>query len=230
MQDSLISLYKPTCQLVVFSDGRNYYLEHYEILEVDGKQVLSEGKPLQKKTLKKLLDSVMATDKSMFATVNQLLPANIIYYDPRPGKLKLIWHNPAQPRLLHGIYKNPVKVIVPPVLYVLEDDSLSIFVLKGNKRPELKTQLFHAPFPNIYENCTVCMGDVKKPTKTVEVQTLINAWETAFWNSEFTDHLWNEEQGKLFKQSIRNKVMFPSKLLKSTKKTVKQIINGKTSQ
>lgn len=225
----LTSLFKPAHQLVIYEDRNNSYIEHFEILEIEGKHFLSEGKPLTKKTLKKIMNLVMTTDKSIFSTVHQLLPANVIYYDSRPGKLKLLWYNTPQERTVHGIYKKATKAKIPALVYKLEDDTLYIYATKiGNKRPELTTQLFNAPMPNIYEDDgNVCMGNVKKPKNTVEIAELIKSWEHAFWNSEFADHLWSDAQEKLFRKSIREKVVFPSKLLIPMKKTIKTILNEK---
>lgn len=91
----------------------------------------------------------------------------------------------------------------------------------------MKTQLFHAPFPNVYEGGNVCMGSVKHPSSKIEIADLIVAWEVAFWNSTFTDHLWDKKQNELFKKSIRERVQFPSKLLIGAKKTIKTLLaNG----
>lgn len=225
MEDSLTSLYKPTHQLVIYSEGSKSYIEHYEIITVDGKQMLSEGKPLTKKSLKNMLDLVLTSDKSMFATVNKLLPENVLFYDPRPGKLKLMWYNKASVQVLHGINKNPAKAKLPAFLFVLNDDLLSIYAMKtGSKRPDLKTPLFHAPLPNVYKEANVCMGNVKKPSLTIEISDLISSWEKAFWGSEFTNHLYDEAVLKQLKSSIRSKIQFPSKLLKPHKKTLNTLL------
>jgi PRTRC genetic system protein B len=228
MSNELTASLKPKHQIVIYEGSQNTsYVEHYEVLEIDGSHFLSEGKPLTKKTLKKIMNLVMTTGKNMFATVKQLLPENVIYYDPRPGMLKLIWYNKPMVRIMHGIYKHPVKVKIPAILYMLHDDDLSIFIMKtGTRRPELKTPLFRAPFPNIYERGNVCMGNVKKPTGTVEIANLINSWEGAFWNSEFTNHLHSEDYGKEFTKSIRANIVFPNKQFKATKKTINTIINS----
>lgn len=225
MEDSLTSLYKPAHQLVIYSEGSKSYIEHYEIIDVDGKQMLSEGKPLTKKSLKNMLDLVLTSDKSMFATVSKLIPENILYYDPRPGKRKLIWFEKASLRVLHGINKNPVKAKLPAFLFVLNDDLLSIYALKtAGRRPDLKTPLFHAPLPNVYKEGNVCMGNVKKPVSTIEISDLITSWQKAFWGSEFTNHLYDDKVLKQLKSSIRTKQQYPSKLLIPHKKTLNTLL------
>lgn len=225
MENSLTSSYKPAHQLVVYSEGSNSYIEHYEIIDVEGKPHLSEGKPLTKKSLKQMLDLVLTSDKSIFATVNKLLPENVLFYDPRPGKLKLIWWSKPNSYLLHGINKNPVTAKLPSFVNMLDDDTLSIFATKtGSKRPDLKTPLFHAPLPNVYKESNICMGNVKKPVSHIEIADLISGWEKAFWGSEFTNYLWDESFDKTLKQVIRSKKQFPNKLLKPHKKTLNTLL------
>jgi PRTRC genetic system protein B len=221
MPDSLISLYKPAHQLVIYKSPNSAYVEHYEIIN----NKLSEGRPLTKKALKEMLDAVMTSDRSVFATVNQLIPENVIYYDPRPGRLRLIWYNKPKERVIHGIYKRESKIKLPAILYYLKEDKLSIYTMKtGNKRPQLKTPLYHAPLPNLYKEGNVCMGNVKKPSNQIEIADLINAWETAFWRSEFTDFLWDKDGDKPLKACIRSKQMFPLKSLKPIKTTISNLI------
>lgn len=84
---------------------------------------------------------------------------------------------------------------------------------EGEIRPDLKTPLFHAPLPNVYNDGKVCMGNVKKPGSTIEISDLISSWQKAFWGSEFTNHLYDE----LKKQ-------YPSKLLLPHKKTLNTLL------
>ncbi len=228
MEDLLTSSYKPTAQLTVYNNKQNAaYIEYSEIKTENGKTAVSEGKPLTKKTLKSLLNLVLTSDKTTYATISKLLPEAVIYYDPRPGKIKLIWYSKPLVRIIDGIYKNTSKVKIPAILYMLDGDTFYIYVLKSSKRPEMKTQLFHAPFPNVHEGGNVCMGSVKHPSSKIEIADLIVAWEVAFWNSTFTDHLWDKKQNELFKKSIRERVQFPSKLLIGAKKTIKTLLaNG----
>jgi len=224
-KDLLISSYKPTHQLVVYNDGDNSYIEHYEIMQVEGISVLSEGKPLLKKSLKKMLDLVLTSDKTTFATVTKLLPENVLVYDPRPGKRKLVWYEKAEVRVLHGINKGPVKVKLPAFIFILDDGDISIYATKtGIKRPDLKTPLFHAPLPNVYDNAHICMGNVKKPQNKIEIVDLIESWQKAFWGSQFTKDLRDEKFDMELRAAIRSKKPFPNKLLKTHKKTLNTLL------
>jgi PRTRC genetic system protein B len=225
MSTSLIQSYKPEHQLVIYKSQSGAYVEHFEILEVDGKKVLSEGKPLAKSTLKKMLDLVIGSSKGTYATLSKLMPENILYYDPRPGKVKMIWYNPAQERTLIGINKKPVKAKLPAFLYMLHEDDLHVYVMKtGAKRPDLKTQLFHAPLPNVYEDAHICMGSVKKPKNATEISDLVKGWEFVFWGSHFSDAVWDKETEKKLKDCIKSKKQFNPKLLTPHKQAIAHLI------
>lgn len=224
-ENSLTSFYKPEHQLVVYSDRSNSYIEHYEITEVEGKSVLSEGKPLLKKSLKKMLDLVLTSDKSMFATVAKLLPENVLYIDPRPGKRKLVWYEKAGLKVLHGVNKTAAKANLPAFIFILDDGDISIYATKtGSRRPDLKTPLFHAPVPNVYEDGNICMGNVKKPKNKIEIVDLIEGWQKAFWGSEFTGDLRNNTFDKQLKACIRSQKQFSNTLLKPHKKTLNTLL------
>lgn len=224
--DDITGMYEPTHQLVIYNgSSNNAYVEHYEIIKSGSKKVLSEGKPLTKKALRQLLEMVVVSDTQVISNINQLMPDNVLFFDNRIGKSKLIWWSKAQERELIGINKNKVKAKLPAFLYELEDDSLSIYAIKTNKRPDLKTPLFHAPLPNVYENAKVCMGDVKKPKNKTELVEVIAAWEQAFWGSKFGDYLWDiETYDKKLRSCIRKKIAYPAKELKPTKKTVNTLL------
>lgn len=225
MSNELTKSYKPEHQLVIYSDGYHSYIEHYEIMENNDMSYLSEGKPLTKNSLKKMLDLVLTSDKSIFATITKLLPENVLFYDPRPGKRKLVWYSKAKEYVLHGINKTAVKAKLPAFIFMLDDGDISIYATKtGTRRPDLKTALFHAPVPNVYNDGKICMGNVKKPQNKIEIIDLIESWEKAFWGSEFTGDLRDELFDKELKAAIRSKKQFPVKQLKPHKKTLNTLL------
>ncbi len=223
----LTETYSPSHQIVVYKNdhGNNGYVEHREIVNIEGKDYLSEGKPLTKKALRDMLDIVIDSKNTVFATVKELIPDNILYYDPRPGRLVLVWWQKPSERQLSGMYKRAVKYKCPSLIYVLKDDSISIYAMKGIKKPTLKTALYHLPVPNIHDDGMVCMGNVKKPKHTVEISELVKLWENSFWLSKFDEGLISESEFKKLKQAIRMKV--PIKQLKPFRKTLKHILDEK---
>lgn len=219
-------IYKPVQQLVVYSNRNNAYIEHHDIIEDGNKRYLSEGKPLAKKTLRKLLESASVTRGGQMATMRELMPENVLFFDPRPASQKLIWFMPPMKRKLEGIYKKPSDLMVPATIYILNDDELSIFCTKSGKhRPTMDTLLFHCPLPNIYDDGNVCMGNVKTPRNYSEVSQLVRAWDFAFWGSKFDGYLNDGDKfEKIIKSCIKSKSPIPTKLLNPLKKKLKDLL------
>jgi PRTRC genetic system protein B len=61
---------------------------------------------------------------------------------------------------------------------------LDVRALAGNERPTPATSLYLAPYWNVSNNGSVCLGTTKVP-RDVSVKSLTR-WEEAFFESEFT--------------------------------------------
>jgi PRTRC genetic system protein B len=222
-----LELYKPQQVIICYSDGRDFYLEQHDYFNASGKLVMGAGKPLTKASLKKMLSLVTAHDKSVQATVKNLLPQNLLYLDQRIGRQVMVWYSTTPRQKVHfksGSIKSGV-VTVPPMLYAVKDGTLSVYALANKKRPDWKTKLYHAPFFNVYENGSVCMGNVKRPDGIVDISASMEAWEKAFWCSEFTLTVWDKAYKKLdefWKKKMKAKriMPFPMKMLVQCKKPI----------
>ena len=72
----------------------------------------------------------------------------------------------------------------PALVWLAMDHSLSIRALKENHRPAADTKLCVAPYWNVYDTGSVCLGSMRAPdTSTV---ASIPQWEQSFYESEFT--------------------------------------------
>ena len=91
-----------------------------------------------------------------------LLPQNLLYVKPENNGYA-IWYTPLQRKELFfaeslGIPSGIANV--PAMIWKASRDTLMVYAIKGNRKPQGKTALYHAPFFNIYANGTVCMGNV----------------------------------------------------------------------
>ena len=78
------------------------------------------------------------------------------------------------------------------MLWLANKRSLKIFALPNNRRPTEKTELFYAPFFNVYEDGNVCMGTVDVNIQnSTSLEEFTKKWEDYFFNSYFS-HLMNE--------------------------------------
>jgi PRTRC genetic system protein B len=72
----------------------------------------------------------------------------------------------------------------PPLVWKIAHGSLSIRALAENKRPTARTKLAVAPFWNLSDDGSVCLGSMRCPEST-SVES-IEGWEKGFYESAFT--------------------------------------------
>ena len=108
---------------------------------------------------------------------------------------------------------------VPAMLWLAGKRNLKVFALANNRRPTEKTSLFYAPFFNVYENGTVCMGTVDVDIKnSSSLEEFTKKWEDYFFNSYFS-HLMNEHNPikgncvNLWKSLVDKDEIFPKNVL-----------------
>ena len=119
----------------------------------------------------------------------------------------------------------------PPLVWKVIHGSLSIRALAENKRPNAETKLAVAPFWNLSDDGSVCLGSMRCPESTSVAS--IEGWEKGFYESAFThanvgrltrhegghDALWAELAGK--------RRTFPSEALIRLPQTLAQFIQGR---
>ena len=119
---------------------------------------------------------------------------------------------------------------VPAMLWFANKRSLKIFALANSRRPTEKTELFYAPFFNVYEDGNVCMGTVDVNIQNSNyIEEFIEKWEDYFFNSYFS-HLMNEHNPingncvNLWKSLINTEKQFPKEALKQANRTLKNLL------
>jgi len=189
----LTTNYKPVLALQVYrtenkvSGFGEYYIESHDIN--DQGQVM-QGKPLLQETLQGIVD-VFFDERKNTAKITGMLPENLLSFTYMPGgNYRMVWYRPAEIRVIHfaaSLRIGTAKAWVPAMVYVAESRTLSVFALKANTRPKETTKLCYAPFFNVNDSGSVCLGNanVKKP-KDKTYQNLMQYWEDLFWLSEFT--------------------------------------------
>ncbi len=226
-------LYVPKQVITVFSTNpagtgdsdTKYYLEISDIMIDKGKTVQSASRPLTRESLQRVMEVLSSGDKTTFHAVNSVVPTSLILIDQRAGKQMIAWWKPAcrQPVIMQG--KKSMLLWVPPLVYVVNGNKLAVGALQKNKKPTLVSKLFHAPFYNVYKDLKVCLGSVKPPKGTGDIQEMIESWEKCFWNSEFTTSVTGAYQHKDLKRwwRSRRRGRFPVKKLKGTTLTLGQL-------
>ncbi|RYY12152.1 MAG: PRTRC system protein B [Chitinophagaceae bacterium] len=240
MKDILENLkkeFEPQLAIMVYKakgHGEYYYLESHGINE---QGQITEGKPLEQDTIHNMVDLFFSQRKDT-TLLSGSIPDGLLSYAPLPGgNYNIMWYRPAEIRVMHFAQqlKLPTaRVWVPPVVYSVRGNSLSVFALKASTRPKDETKLFRAPFHNVSDDGLVCLGSarVKKPSER-SFKAAMKYWEDLFWLSEFT-HLngasnptksdFNKVWKKMLTSRTKQKWSDIPGELKQTKKTIQTLL------
>lgn len=172
--------------ILLYSDRNHgavkYASEHDVTVDESGKPTIMAGRPISLAALRNmenLLNVQMA---------GELLPENVLVN--RGGML--VWWKPAGMRRVFfntkydGIGKHSAVVPHPALVFIVQHDQWHVFGLKRNKRPNANTALCHAPYMNVWvsQDGRICTGNVNLPGDSLVEK--ISAWESSFFDSEFT--------------------------------------------
>ena len=228
------TLYHPKSALVFYeteaadSEG---YIEYFD-MDSNGCPVNAHPLTVQEaQALAKSLDTRTETGKK-FLQPEGILPPNVLQVHAS-GNGSVLWFTKAQERALffsEGLGIPNGNACVPPMVWCASKTTLRVFALKGSRRPQQHTPLYHAPFFNVYEDGSVCMGTVDVQVKqSASLDTFMKAWERYFFHSYFS-HLMaghNPVRGncvQLWLEQLQSGNAFPKEALKKTKRTIKNLL------
>ncbi len=214
-------------------DSQPYYIEHHNInLDEQGKSILSQGKPLQKETIKELGKAIIDQEKSKtYLKSKQLFSENLLYFHQEEKKYTLIWYqSPSRQKMYFtkGLGIPTGKASVPTIVYVVKNNNLQIFTTKTKSKPTEKTKLYKAPFHNTGVNGNVCLGQGKKPTiEGKYIEELMKAWENVFWYTKFSEIHGtpiNGDINELWRELINTNKEFPKGYLLPSNTKLNQLL------
>src|SRR5579872_4647907 len=161
--NTLNDLYLPEKALIIYRHAANETEVYVEAYDMD-----RYGKPINAHPLAveecRQLASALETSQELqngFLKSRGLLPANVLHLNTQQGFA--IWHTPPQtvPLLFKSSLNIPCgEAKIPAMIWKADRDTLQVFAMKGKRKPETDTVLFHAPYFNIYHDGKVCMGTV----------------------------------------------------------------------
>jgi PRTRC genetic system protein B len=230
------TLYHPKSALVLYESkglDKDMYVEHFD-MDKNGTPI--NAHPLTEPEAGALAKALMTEKQkqSAFLKSGGILPTNILHINPSRDKGAMIWYTKSQKRPLYfieGLGIPSGQGFVPAMVWQATKNSLRVFAVLSNRRPTEKTTLYYAPFFNIYEDGRVCMGPVSIDIKnSASVEEFTRAWEDYFFNSYFS-HLMGENSPvkgncvTLWKDLVTSDRTFPTALLKSSSKTVKNLLS-----
>ena len=229
-------LYHPTSALVFFQTNERIKETYVEYFDMDKNGNPINAHPLtekEAKTLVKALNTKTQKEKSKdFLKPKGILPTNILQINPSENG-SVLWFTKSMKKQLYFTENLEIsngRAEVPAMLWFANKRSLKIFALANSRRPTEKTELFYAPFFNVYEDGNVCMGtvDVNFQNST-SLEEFTEKWENYFFNSYFS-HLMNEHNPikgncvSLWKSLINTEKQFPKEALKQANRTLKNLL------
>lgn len=234
--DLFYQRYTPTKALVIHTPdqaGAPAYVESYD-LDDEGAPI--NAHPLTVKEyekLRKALETSDNTKKMDFLIPEGLVPDQVLHINHTTESV--VWFTPAQKKVLRfttnlGIPNG--EAYVPPMIWKANRETLWSWAYnpKKQKRPTLDEPLFTAPFFNIYQNGSVCMGTVGSfENREGYLEDFIAFWQDAFWNSAFSHLNFRSSPVtgnivQLWQDLIKDNRPFPMDNLIATGKTLHNII------
>jgi len=226
--------YYPVKALLLYRselETRSFYLEAFDIEKKTGKPI--NAHPLAENELTMLSKVLLTKEKKQQAYLmpKGLLPANVLSLNTQSGVV--LWYTPAQEQSL--FFKDSLtipcgKAQVPALVWKASKCGLQLFALSDDRKPDIKTPLYYAPFFNTAKSGNVCMGTVQVGiTESSSLEEFIGAWEKAFFNSYFS-HLNDQHQPvkgniiQLWQSLMDSGKPFPIGLLTTSSLTIQQLL------
>lgn len=223
MKELKITDYTPDSMIISYRSEHHdkFYLESAKLSNKHGKLEPGAFSPVSMSLMKKIAETVSKNYNSF--EYNALESNNLINFAINGTSVKMAWVTQPCVRELfftkemgleNGFYP------VPKLIFSIDDEDLDVFAVRRNDKLTADTVLYNAPFGNISEDGSVCMGSVRTKAKIPSLVKLMQKWEVLFFKSYFT-HTNNDKIIKgnlvtLFK-SLKGKDSFPDDVLVPTK-------------
>jgi PRTRC genetic system protein B len=164
------------------TDAASFVTKHAVKIDAKGLPTLLPGSPLGELDIYALIENLRGSVPSEF------LPENVLMRTQET----IVWWTPATVRPMHyAATKGPELAQLsgkrfpqPALVFRAQRGSLDVRALAVNVRPTPETPVHLAPYWNVSNNGSVCLGSTKVPRDTA-VKSLPR-WEEAFFESEFT--------------------------------------------
>jgi PRTRC genetic system protein B len=208
------------------TDGSAFVTKHAVKLDAKGAPSLLPGSPLGESDIFALIEQLRG------AVPSEFLPENVLMRTQET----IVWWTPSTIRPMYYVDNKGQELKQlsgkrfpqPALVFRARPGSLDIRALAADERPTPETPLYLAPYWNVSNNGSVCLGTTKVP-REASVKSLPR-WEEAFFESEFTHANASSSLTKhpggfigLWK-SLIGKKKFPVEHLCYTKETLAQFI------
>jgi PRTRC genetic system protein B len=231
--DAFRQWYMPKKALIMYEHVQNnneIYLESHDCSKT-GK--LINAHPLSDREIESLAEviHVQRRNKEQYLQCDGLLPENLLYLNV--AKKCVLWFTPAQTIKLYftnSLHICNAEFTLPALVWKATDRDLWLYALTADKKPAADTRLYHAPVFNIHEDGKICMGTVEIEVENCSsLNQFISTWQANFFNSRFSHTIGNLQITRtpleqLYRKLANSERSFPLKELKTTGKTLKNIL------
>ncbi len=168
--------------LLIYRENRRSFITwHTVTAQKQAPPVLGPAQPLTTAFIEDLAESLSG------GAVIELLPENVLaktdrmiaWWTPRRVRRMFFENSEGKAQILSG-----ENFPQPPLVWRAAQGELKIRALWENRRPKADTTLAVAPFWNLSDDGSVCLGSMRCP-ESVSVRS-IDAWERGFYESAFT--------------------------------------------
>lgn len=153
----------------------------HDVEEVDGEATILAGKAMTPR-------AAITLSRELAKGVSQggFIPDTVLYMD---GELLLWWTRPGNRHIAFraeglGCAERGEVVPHPGLVFAASSQVWKVWAVKGGARPTPDTELFQAPYFNVYDTGAICQGSAAVPEGTTAER--IGGWNDAFFGSFFT--------------------------------------------
>lgn len=208
-------------------DERAYVTIHDAELRAEGPPTLGPGRPADATFVRTLAEGLQV------AVPPEVLPAHVLCRTPDV----IAWWSPAEIRPMHFAEKSGLGELSgrdfphPALVWKLDGRRLFVRALQESERPGAETVLCHAPYWNTDQAGMVCLGDMRRPSRSA--LDSLRDWEESFFASQFTGAIGGGGKRTTHKggevglwRALAGKKTMPARLLEPTGQTLLEFIGG----
>lgn len=180
----LTNLMLPKAALIVYENEDNEYFVELRGINETGE--MGEAVPVTCDFMNQIAKNYTESHDSIpYGKV----PPQMLYCDVRKGHEKYIWYNKPGKHMMYfkpdlGIENGEYNL--PGIIFMINSGHLHVYAYKDKEIHE-ETQLYGAPFFNVYSDGKVCLGntEIARPDNP-DFTAFIEYGEKIFWLSEFS--------------------------------------------
>ena len=221
LTEKINAVFKPELALVVYKNHSDYYIESHPMTLSNGRNILGAGIPMTEETIQDMVEFFKGKE-GRESMIKGEVPESVLYCDWGIESKILVWYNPPVKRKM--LFTKELAIPngyawQPGLVFMIRDNELSVFATICTGRPKPQTVLFRAPYHNVSDDGSVCLGSarVAKP-RSMTYNNILLHYSQLFWASEFSHLAGNDTpiNGNLntyWKQAIKSGKPFDNSVL-----------------